>query len=192
MYDSRFVFRAPIEIDCNIITDIYKNEVPADIMPVYRYDISRSPYLVSIADKYSWLSTTLDFFITVAGGFIPIHFDSDGSDAFRACNLNLPIQNTSDSITSWHEMPETTEWIYPWIDTTSMPFQGGASIFPKSASIKDIAPITLFSFVCNEPVIFNAKLPHSVKNKGFNRRVIASWHTKFKNYDEAKTFFAIN
>lgn len=190
MYDTRFAFAPLIDIDCSVITEIYKNEVPADAMPVFRYDISRSPYLTGIAKQYPWLAQTLDFFIIVAGGFISIHYDSADDDEYRAAVLNLPVLNTEQTHTSWHEMPEGTEWVDPWPGNGKFIYTGGKAIWAKAASVVG-PPVTLFSTTTAEPIIFNAKFPHSVKNKGFNRRVIASWHTKFKNYDEAKTFFSV-
>lgn len=190
-YNHLYAFPVTVDYNLESLIELFNANKHLGNLATLRLKVADHPYLKSIQDQYLWLGEWVDFFTTYPGVGYPIHIDNTITD--RNVVLNIPLINSSKSYTNWYNIPDTAEW------TQSDPYEAnksGAGVytstgrFLRAASI-DTLPAPQFTLETLEPVIINTKVPHDVKNKSGLTRVIASWHTKFKNYDEAKTFFSI-
>lgn len=182
-YNTKYAF--PVDIgDYSIFKTVYEQLIPKQQFPVYRHKVG--PELIEFKNKFEWLGDYVDYFLLYPGTAIGIHVDGYDGDPFRAVVLNIPVQNAESTTTSWHTMPAETEWKNPWLDGSGA-YKGGNAIFVKSAP----SNIIEYSLKTTEPIIFNTHIPHSVKNRGPGIRIMASWHTKFDTYEQARTYFNI-
>ena len=185
-YNHLYAF--PVDVDCNTesLVDLFNANKHLGNLATLRLKVADHPYLQSIQSQYPWLGGCVDFFITYPYMGYPIHIDNTVTD--RRVVLNIPLINSAKSYTNWYNIPDTAEW------TQTDPYEADKSgegvytstgKFLKAASID--TPLTpVYTLETVEPVIINTKGPHDVKNKSGLVRVIASWHLRFDNYDQAK------
>ena len=186
MYNTKYAL--PVDIgDYSKLVDIYHNSVPKNVMPVYRYTVGSE--LDELRSANPWLGDYIDYFVIYPGTTIGIHTDGYQGHSFRAVVCNIPILNPLKTYTSWYVMPEDTEWYDPWAinnEGKTSAYKNGISLWAKP----EYKPLDIpFELETVEPIIFNTKEPHSIKNIGSAIRVLASWHTKFNDYEQAKNYF---
>jgi hypothetical protein len=188
--DYNLDYAFPVDIgNFTKLVDIYHTTVPKDVMPVFRYKVGGE--LDHIRRNYSWLGDYIDYFVLYPGTSIGIHTDGYLGDSFRAVVCNIPIINPLKTFTSWYVMPDDTEWYDPWAidkEGSTSAYKNGISLWARP----EYKPLSVpFELETVEPIIFNTKKPHSIKNKGTAKRVMASWHTKFETYEQAREYFNI-
>lgn len=190
-YNHLYAFPVTVEYTIESIIELFDTNKHLGNLATLRLGVADHPYLKSIQDQYPWLGEWVDFFTTYPYMGYPIHIDNTITD--RNVVLNIPLINSAKSFTNWYDIPDSAEW------TQSDPYEANKSgigvytstgKFLKATSI-GVLPSPLYTLETVEPVIINTKVPHDVKNKSGLIRVIASWHTTFKNYNEARTFFSV-
>ena len=191
MYNHLYAFPVLIEYQVEQLIKLFDHNKEFGNLATLRLDVNQHTYLATLQAKYPWLDDYVDFFITYPGIGYPIHIDNTVVD--RRVVLNIPLINSAKSYTNWYDVPDTAEWTqsdpYSAADTSSGVYTSTGK-FLKAASIT-CPLIPIYTLETTSPVVINTKVPHDVKNKSGQIRVIASWHLKFKNYDQAKTFFSI-
>lgn len=186
-YNVKYAFPAKIEWDQVEFVRLFEENKHKGNIATLRLAVKDHPYLAQLQSKYPWLGDWVDFFTTYPSMGYPIHIDNTLQD--RKVVLNLPVINTEKSTTNWYELPDTVEWVQSDPHNAAKTNSGVYTSTGKFLKVESVIGIKLepvFSLITLEPVIIETKLPHDVKNKTHNKRVIASWHLRYNSYMEAR------
>ncbi len=171
--NEKYVFDPQIEIDQATMEEIVRRQAnnidPNSPIHHHRW-VKDEPYLISIREKYPFLSEIYSLYVFPAGLQVEIHTDSK-----RSTVLNIPVLNLENTITTFYKV----------IDEEYQPFNKQSKILMEYDS-KAVVPD--YSYTMLKPLILNASIPHSISVNGNLPRTIISWGMK-KNYQEAMEFF---
>ena len=132
--------------------------------------VAADPYMSKIKEIFPCLSPIYNVNHLREGVPFPIHMDSD-----RNAALNIPIQNTANSFTTFYENPPDAKLKYD-----------NERILHEFLSPVD----EVFRFTLNKPTIINTSIPHSVIHPEPGDRVILSWSfLNLYNFEQACEIF---
>jgi len=185
-YNHLYAFPVTVDYNTESLIELFNANKHLGNLATLRLKVADHSYLQSIQSQYPWLGECVDFFTTYPYAGYPIHIDNTIAD--RRVVLNIPLINSPKSYTNWYNIPDTAEW------TQSDPYaanKSGEGVYTSTGKFLKAASITaplvpLYTLETLAPVIINTKVPHDVKNKSGLTRVIASWHLRFDNYEQAR------
>lgn len=131
-----------------------------DKLPIFVNDYE---YLSKIKKQFPNLNDHIKFIKSTKGTW-PIH-----SDTHRKCAINIPIQNTLDTVTKFYiggkSVEKTTE---SWAGQERTWFSNEYVTYVKDAEFA-------YEHILTVPTIVNTFAPHSILNNSVSPRVICSW-----------------
>ena len=159
--NNQYIFTPKIDLDLNLIKQIVYRRLNRFIPNTATHHrlVKDEPYLVSLKNKYPFFSDIYNIYPTRPSYVTPIHICPN-----RSCALNIPIQYTEDSYTTFYEIDESTEISYNEERIYDVIESGAKEVF---------------QYTLTEPVIMNTLLPHGVVGGPKNTRIIMSWSITF-------------
>jgi hypothetical protein len=174
MIDNKFGFYPDIDLDLDQLREIVLRRVSdasVDLKPHQRL-VEHEPYLVELRNRYPFLSTLYNIYLTGAGRDIPVHIDSG-----RNCALNIPIHNTEDTHTVFYSVEDAG-------DVTNI--EKYVFDFVKSKTQE------IYRFTLTQPTVMNTKIPHSVIGHPWHDRIVMSWSVEGNvSYQDLRTKFEL-
>jgi hypothetical protein len=167
MIVNQYIKELDIPLDYEYLKQLSLNK-QENLIPGHRDNhrlVSANKYLSKIREKIPYLSPIYNVNHMPANNLFPIHIDGD-----RPCALNIPIENTENSFTTFYEIRDNMEMVY--------------DDYRILHAIK--TPLEeKFRFTLIRPTIIDTSVPHGVIHTGTGERLIISWGF-MKNVDFKK------
>lgn len=169
MTDNEFILETGLTFDTAYLLDLITRSVKHKDIKQHQRLVKDDPYLSYINTQIPVLASRWNFYNLAPYAIIPAHVD-----ALRTCALNIPLQGTIDSKTSYYKSVDPAHLVYDsekvlhWAKT-------------------DLEQIYEFSLI--KPTLIKNDIPHGVVN-GPHRRIILSWSISIDvPFEQAKLFF---
>ena len=170
---TNLIYQPKLDLNLEEIKEIvFLNQFSSDknLNASHHRSVSDHPCLQKIQSKYPFLSSIYNIYTLPGNRKIPLHVDAQ-----RSAALNIPIENTEDSVTIFYEHVQD-----PILEYDS-----------KNVYNLIKSEVTeLFRFTLLEPTLINNSIPHMVINNSSKPRIILSWsvNKEFKFEDVRDKF----
>ena len=173
MIDNEYAFTPLIELDLARLKQItlanLNTRVPG--LASHQRLVSSDEYLLSLNNKFPFLSNLYNIYEAPQRYVTPVHVDSA-----RFCALNIPIINTENSYTVFYK---------PSDELVS------TKITHRAYHLVNSNVTEVFRFTLTSPTLINTKIPHGVLDSGDETRIIISWSISDQySYEETKNLLS--
>lgn len=169
MIDNEFIFETGLTFDSAYLLDLVTRSITYKNTKQHQRLVKDDPYLDSIKQQIPVLSSIWNFYKIEPYAGIPVHVDAQ-----RNCALNIPLQGTDQSLTSFYKSVGPENLVY---DSTKV----------LHWAKHDLEKI--FEFSLTQPTLIKNNVPHGVIN-GPHRRIILSWSINLDlSFEQAKLIF---
>ena len=157
MIDNEYAFTPLIELDLARLKQIALENLNTRVPELASHQrlVSSDEYLLSLNNKFPFLSNLYNIYETPQRYVTPVHVDSA-----RFCALNIPIINTENSYTVFYK---------PSAELVS------TKITRRAYHLVNSDVTEVFRFTLTSPTLINTKIPHGVLDSGDQDRIIISW-----------------
>ena len=173
MINNDYICQLNLDINIEYLKNMVLT-VPAKLIPggaSHHREVILDPYLISLKEKYPFLSPIYNVYNYPGYSKLPPHIDSS-----RNCALNIPILNTENSDTIFYKLVEPVTHKY----VAEKRRNEITSLLEES-----------FKFSLTTPTLVNNSIPHSMTNNSSDRRIIISWSIdETIDFITAKTLFS--
>jgi hypothetical protein len=171
--DNEYAFTPLIELDLARLKQItlanLNTRVPG--LASHQRLVSSDEYLLSLNNKFPFLSNLYNIYEAPQRYVTPVHVDSA-----RFCALNIPIINTENSYTVFYK---------PSDELVS------TKITHRAYHLVNSNVTEVFRFTLTSPTLINTKIPHGVLDSGDETRIIISWSISDQySYEETKNLLS--
>ena len=166
---DRLIYHPIIDLDYAYLKELVHSSKPIEGRPNHHRLVSDDSYMVSIKERYPFLSSIYNVYRMTSG--LPLHID-----AGRQCTLNIPLVNTENSTTIVYE-PVTSNTVH---DTKTV-----IHVITDRENL-----VETLRFSLDRPTLFNTTVPHEVVQQGSEERISISWSISSEySFDEAIKLF---
>jgi hypothetical protein len=154
MIDNEFIYETSCTFNTMYLLNLVNQSIAHKSIKQHQRLVKDDPYLTSIRQQIPMLTPIWNFYKLEPYAMIPVHVDAQ-----RNCALNIPLQGTDQSKTSFYNSIGPENFVY---DSTKI----------LHWAKHDLAKV--FEFNLTQPTLIKNNVPHGVIN-GPHRRIILSW-----------------